>query len=89
MAFRELEGVFLIVPSSSGNMGDKILYYTLNEVAKDIWIGLDGSKTLHELEEDLLAIYDVGREEMVNDMRELLNDMEEKGVIVKVDNPNV
>ena len=82
-AFRELDDTFLVIPSNMKNVENKIIYYTLNEVGREVWKRLDGKKTLNDIEEELLAIYDIDRGRLLSDIRELLSDMEDKGVVVK------
>ena len=86
VAFRELDERFLIVPSiDNNNIGDRITYYTLNDVAEDVWKRLDGKKSLNEIGKELLVIYDIEPETLLGDIKKLLSDMEGKGVVLKVD----
>lgn len=85
VAFRQMDDTFLIVPSSSENIEGEIIYYTLNEVAYNIWMRLDGQKTLQEIGEALFKIYDVDREQLMSDIKDLLSELEDKGVVEPVD----
>lgn len=56
-------------------------YYGLNTVATYIWEMLDDSRTFAELRDALLEEYDVNRERCENDLKEVLSEMEEFGLI--------
>ena len=85
VAFRQMDDTFLIVPSSSENIKGEIIYYNLNEVAYNIWLKLDGKTTLKEIGEALFKIYDVDREQLMSDIKDLVAELEAKGVVESVE----
>ncbi len=84
-AFRELEGTFFIVPTGDMKPGDQAVFYTLNEVGRDIWKRLDGHKSLGEIASELLELYDVDPEQLLMDVEDFISDMEAKAVVERVD----
>jgi len=84
VAFRKLDGNFYIVPSTRDYHGAEIIYYTLNEVAQEVWHRLDGNTTLKEIVDELLIIFDVDTDRLSADTQALLGDMEMKNVVIKV-----
>jgi len=57
-------------------------YYGLNEIGAIIWTNLQKPKTIGELEELMLADFDVSKEEAERDLQQLLEQMEASGLIV-------
>jgi hypothetical protein len=84
-AFREIDGTFIIVSPEEMSLGAAVTYFTLNEVGKDIWNRLDGTKTVGQVLEEMLCLYDVKREQLARDIGDFLCDMEGKGVVIKVE----
>ena len=84
VAFRNLEDKFYIVPSAKDYEGEKVIYYTLNEVAKEIWNRLDGQKAVNQIVNELLDMFDVDAELLFADMHELLVELEQKELVTKV-----
>jgi hypothetical protein len=58
--------------------------FGFNSVATDVWRQLASPKSFGEIHESLLAGYDVERDQCAADLRELLDDLVEKGLIRRV-----
>jgi hypothetical protein len=84
-AFRELDGAFIIVSPETMRLGAPVTYFSLNEVGREIWNRLDGTRTVEHILEELLGLYDVDQEQLTRDIRDFLSDMEGRGVVVKVE----
>lgn len=57
--------------------------YGFNEVAAAIWQSLTEPKSLEELRDELIIVYDVSEEECTRDLLEVLEDMVGKGLLEK------
>lgn len=64
------EGDFLIIASEKHN-----LQY-LNQVAKDFFLAIDGNKTLEDIVVWFESEYEVSREQLENDLVELIRDLQ-------------
>ena len=58
--------------------------FGFNEVATSVWRLLDQPKSFEQLCQGLMQEYDVGREECSSDLKELLADLEARGLIYGV-----
>lgn len=56
-------------------------YYNLNSVASQIWNCLETSKSFSHLVNELVSIYDVDIDECQKDIRPLLTEMLEIGIV--------
>jgi Coenzyme PQQ synthesis protein D (PqqD) len=61
------------------------IYYGLNETGAQIWQWIQEPKTLSELSQLLLDEYDVNREEALEDINNLLQQMIDTGLIEIID----
>ena len=77
---RDLAGEKVIIPIR-GKVGDLNSIYTLNTVANDIWNLLDGRRAVAEIVDKLQQEYEVDRETLAADIRRLLSEMQEEGLI--------
>ena len=59
--------------------------FGFNPVATGVWRHLTSPKSFDELKEALLAEYDVDDDRCADELRELLDDLLEKGLIQKID----
>ncbi|HXZ81423.1 MAG TPA: PqqD family protein [Terriglobales bacterium] len=57
-------------------------YYGLNEIGAVIWRSLQKPKTVGQLEELMLADFDVSKEQVEGDLQQLLEQMQASGLIV-------
>ncbi len=57
-------------------------FHLLNPVATRIWEMIDGTKSMREITDALLAEFDVGREELERDCVEFINQMTEKNLLL-------
>ncbi len=56
-------------------------YFGLNEIGTRIWQMLEAGRAVPDMLDELLAEYEVGREELEADVRELLDELLEAGLI--------
>ncbi len=84
VVFRQIDDVFLILPSSDMGIEKEVKYFTLNSMAYEIWLKIDGSRTIEQIVSELLEEYDVEKKELISDLEEFLLYMEKKGLIQRV-----
>lgn len=58
--------------------------FGFNSVASDVWHHLEIPKSFDELKQALLADYDVDSEQCGKELRELLDDLLEKGLVREI-----
>lgn len=64
------------------------MYYGLDTIGALVWELIQKSKTLKEIREHILELYDVNKERFENDLIMLLKDLKENGLI-EVKNGNL
>jgi hypothetical protein len=77
-----IEGEAVIMDSSEG------VYHGLNEVGSKIWDQLSTPTTVAEVQETIVAEYDVDPERCRRETREYLATLVEKELVEVVDEPN-
>ena len=77
---REIAGEVILVPIRE-SVGDLEQIYTLNETAAWIWGLLDGTRTLAEVHEAMVAEFEVEDEQAGTDLLALVEELSELGVI--------
>jgi pyrroloquinoline quinone biosynthesis protein D len=70
------EGTLILVDSGQ--------VFELNLLGADIWKLCDGDRTVGDVVDDLLGRYDVERDELEDDVRAFLSQMEERGWMEQV-----
>jgi len=55
--------------------------YTLNDVAADIWMLLDGSRSLQDLVKEMLREYIVEERTLLKDVEDLITELESLGLL--------
>jgi len=56
-------------------------YYTLNETAGFIWMGIKDQKNIHEIAAELMNEYNCEEDECMEDIQEQLRYLENEGLI--------
>lgn len=74
LKYRE-KGDFLIVGGLHLNI------YYLNSVAKDIYLAFDGKKTIKNIRDELLIVYDVEPNNLSKDIVIVIRDFQWKGLL--------
>lgn len=74
-----LEGKSLLLQVSSGH------YFGLNEVGSLVWEKVQAGSTFDEIVEAVTATYAAGREQVENDVENLLRELEAEGLIQVTD----
>ena len=77
---RIIAGQTLVVPIR-GRVGDLDSIYTLNEIGSRIWHLIDGHTPMNEIIQTITTEYDVTEEEAARDVLDLVNSMQEAGLI--------
>lgn len=78
---RDLAGEKVIIPVR-GKVGDLGSIYTLNAIGGEIWNLLDGRRAVSEIVNALQQGYDVDPATLAADIRRLLGEMQQEGLIV-------
>ncbi len=79
---REIQGVMVIVPITSGIGDMEEELFTLNDTGKAIWDMLDGHRTVNDIVSALAGEYDVPVEEMQADVTGLLEELVARKLVV-------
>lgn len=77
---RRIGGELFLVPVK-GQLADMQNIFTLTPVAAYIWDGLDGKKKVNEIRDDIIASFDVGKEQADSDIQEFIAELLEAGLI--------
>lgn len=77
---REIAGEVILVPIRD-NVGDLEHIYTLNETAAWIWALLDGTRTLADVRQAMVAEFEVEDEQAGTDLLALVEELSGLGVI--------
>jgi len=80
--FRKIEDETILVPIKD-NVGDMGSLYNLNEVAAFVWEQLNGKKSLQEIKNRLLEVYDVPAKEAGNDLSEYIAQLKQIDAITR------
>jgi hypothetical protein len=73
--FKEVKGEAFLLNAKTGD------YYGLNEVGCDFLRLVDGKRTMPEIEEALMGLYDVEREALSGDLGELVKELCANGIL--------
>ena len=79
---RQVGAESILVPIRN-NVGDLDFIYTLSPVAARIWALIDGSRSVDQLVEEVIAEYAVEREQAAADVAELVSDLEQVSLILQ------
>lgn len=74
VVYREIAGEAILVPIRK-NVADTACVYMLNETSARIWDLLDGSHTLADIRDALLAEYDVTAEQATADLLAVIDEL--------------
>ena len=74
--WREMDGETFILSET----GDKII--TMNKVASYIWQQSDGKQSLNQILGKILEDFEIDRKQAENDLRQFIDEMLEKDMIV-------
>lgn len=79
--FRRIDDEAILVPIVD-NVGDMGAIYTLNDVAALIWELLDGQKTLDDIRNNIVAEFEVSRQDARLDLCAFISQMATLGAVV-------
>jgi len=71
---REIAGETILVPLR-GNLTDLQRIWSLNPVAAYIYKNLDGQKSLEDIRNEILSIFDVQKEDADSDIQEFISEL--------------
>jgi hypothetical protein len=74
---RQLEGEAVLLDLKTG------IYYSLDPVGSRVWELVDGSKSLDSIARLITGEYDIGHGQALEDMRELMADLLDEGLVAK------
>lgn len=80
---RKIAGETLLVPVM-GELADMQRIFSLGPVAEYIWEHIDGKKNVSEITDEIVAVFDVSRQEAETDLLEFLDELIDKGLICRV-----
>lgn len=80
---RDIAGEMIIVPIRN-HVGDLDSIYTLNDAGTFVWRMIDGNTTARQIAEALCNVYDTNFENAYTDTSDLLESLQEKGLIHSV-----
>jgi len=63
-------------------------YFAMDEIGATLWAGLDAGKTLEQIADDVVARYDVAREQALTDLVALRDELLQRGLLVKEGGPS-
>jgi hypothetical protein len=73
--FKEVKGEAFLLNAKTGD------YYGLNDVGCDFLRLVDGRRTVREIEDELMGLYDVEREALSEDLGELARELCANGIL--------
>ena len=73
--FREVDEEVYLCAADGATM------YTLTDVGADIWRVCDGSRSVRDIAEHLLEIYEIDRETLQRDLEEFLGVLHERNLV--------
>lgn len=78
---REIEGELIIIPlvGGIGNMENEL--YALDETGREIWKLIDGQKSIHQIIDELEALYESDREIIERDVLGLIKEISDRKII--------
>jgi len=79
---RSVAGEVLLVPVS-GHLADLQRVFVLDEVGSEIWDRLDGRRTLEQIEQELVEIFEVSGEALRADMQGFVGELQEAGLLAR------
>ncbi len=71
---REIEGEKMLLPLYKSSK-DMNFIYTLNETAAYFWDRIDGKKSIADIKQDLLGVYDVDEKRLTKQIEDLVKDL--------------
>lgn len=80
IVYRKVAGETILVPIS-GRLADMQRIFALNPVGEFIWNGIDGSRTLQQISEDIQSRFDVASEEANADLETFVAELLKEGLI--------
>ena len=83
MVSREIAGEMILVPIRN-NVGDLNCVYTLNESASRAWSLMDGQHTVREIQDVIVAEFEVDEIEAGHDLIELIENLKSISAVNQV-----
>jgi hypothetical protein len=80
---RSVAGELFLVPVA-GNLADMQRIFTLTKVAEFIWERLDGQRSLSDIRNDLVELFDVDEEQADSDILAFVTELLTEGLVQEV-----
>jgi len=80
---RRIAGETILVPVR-GTMDDMQRIFSLNPLGAQIWEMMDGKKSLGEIRDEVLRLFEAGEEEVDSDIREFIADLSGADLLTEV-----
>ena len=81
---RDIEGEIIIVPLSAG-IGDlEEEFFSLNDTGREIWLSMDGLRSLAEIAAQLALAFDAPEEQIRQDVLGLVGELLKRKMLVEV-----
>ena len=77
---RKIAGELFLVPVA-GNLADMERMFALTTVAQFIWEKIDGKRSLSDIRDELLAEFDVEKDQADSDIREFVAELMSAGLV--------
>jgi hypothetical protein len=81
---REIEGEIIIVPLASGIGDTDDELYSLNETGRAIWTLFDGQRTIKDVMERLIEVFDAPPKEIEKDVVAIVHELLSRRIIVEL-----
>jgi len=79
---RSVAGEILLVPVA-GHLADLQRVFVLDAVGNEIWDRLDGQRTLEQIEQELLGIFEVSPAVLRDDMQAFIVELQDAGLLAR------
>ena len=80
---RKIAGELFLVPVA-GNLADMERMFALTTVGEFIWDRMDGKKSLSQIRDEMLAAFDVEKEQADSDIQEFVAELISAGLVQEV-----
>ncbi|MBA4386564.1 MAG: hypothetical protein C0404_01205 [Verrucomicrobia bacterium] len=77
---RNVAGEMLLVPIR-GNLADLQKLFVIEGIGEHVWNSLDGSRTVDQICEEIVGIFDVGIEMARADVRRFISELQDAGLV--------
>jgi len=80
---RRIVGEMLLVPIR-GSLADMEKLYVLDEVGEQVWVDLDGERSLQDILDRVCVSFDVNKDQAKSDVEEYISELQSADLIEEV-----